>query len=71
MEQSQWQLAGLGSFNSADTADMMLRNTTTGALELYDVNNNNFIAGFSIGRSVWNGRSRASVIFQATPARPT
>lgn len=49
-QQSQWQLAGLGSFNSADTADMMLRNTTTGALELYDVNNNNLTAGFSVGQ---------------------
>jgi hypothetical protein len=49
-QQAQWQLAGLGSFNGADTADMMLRNTTTGALELYDVNNNNFTAGFSVGQ---------------------
>ena len=48
-QHAQWQFVGLGAFNGADTADMMVRNTTTGAFEIYDVSNNNFTSGFSLG----------------------
>jgi endoglucanase len=38
---TDWQLAGLGGFYGGDTADMLLRNVTTGGFEVYDVSNNN------------------------------
>jgi endoglucanase len=38
---TDWQLVGLGGFYGGDTADMLLRNATTGGFEVYDVSNNN------------------------------
>jgi endoglucanase len=38
---TDWQLVGLGGFYGGDTADMLLRNATTGGFEVYDISNNN------------------------------
>jgi hypothetical protein len=37
---SEWQVLGFGNFSSRGESDMLLRNSNTGALELYDINNN-------------------------------
>ena len=38
---SDWQFAGLGGFQAGDTADMLLRNASTGGFQVYDISNNN------------------------------
>ena len=38
---TDWQYAGLGGFFSSDTSDMLLRNSTTGGFQVYDISNNN------------------------------
>src|SRR5262245_636295 len=38
---TEWRFAGLGSFQVGDTADMLLRNASTGGFQVYDVSNNN------------------------------
>jgi hypothetical protein len=35
-----WQVGGFGNFSSLGESDMILRNTTTGGLEVYDISNN-------------------------------
>jgi hypothetical protein len=55
---SQWQVAGLGDFSSSrifvnsnpDTADMMMRNSSTGAFAIYDFSNNNITAVNAVGQ---------------------
>ena len=44
----QWQVAGMGGFDGADTSDIVLRNTSNGQFELADVNGNSItnIVGF-------------------------
>jgi probable HAF family extracellular repeat protein len=37
---TDWQFAGLGDFNRADTSDMLLRNNTTGDFLVYNIANN-------------------------------
>jgi hypothetical protein len=46
---SPWTFAGLGGFNGNDTSDLMLRNSSTGALEIYDVSNNSITGSAAIG----------------------
>ena len=65
------QVAGVGGFNGADTADLLMRNPTTGVLTLYDVSNDNITGNVWLDKSAWNGRSRALAISPAMPARPT
>ncbi|HET7019699.1 MAG TPA: hypothetical protein VFI58_03180 [Xanthobacteraceae bacterium] len=38
---SEWQFAGVGRFQAGDTADMLLRNASTGGFQVYDISNNN------------------------------
>jgi len=35
-----WQFSGVGNFSSGGESDMLLRNSSTGGLEVYDINNN-------------------------------
>jgi hypothetical protein len=42
--------AGLGDFSGADTTDMMLRDSNTGAFEVYDIGNNNVTAAAPLGQ---------------------
>ena len=65
------QVAGVGGFNGADTADLLMRDPTTGVFTLYDVSNNNITGNVALGRSVRNGRCRGLAISPAMPARPT
>ena len=66
------QVAGVGGFNGADTADLLMRDPTTGVFTLYDVSNNNITGNVVAGAGRrWNGRSRALAISRLAPARPT
>src|SRR5438094_4157648 len=38
-----WQFAGFGNFSSLGESDMILRDTSTGGLEVYDINSSNQI----------------------------
>ena len=38
---TEWQFAGSGRFQAGDTADMLLRNASTGGFQVYDISNNN------------------------------
>jgi autotransporter-associated beta strand protein len=38
---TDWQFAGLGDFNGADSSDMLMRNTNTGGFEVHNIANNN------------------------------
>jgi hypothetical protein len=44
------QVAGVGGFDGADTADLLMRNPTTGVLTLYDVSNDNITGNVVVGQ---------------------
>jgi hypothetical protein len=44
-----WQVGGFGNFSSLGESDMVMRNTKTGALEAYDISNNQITNAFAIG----------------------
>jgi hypothetical protein len=44
-----WQVGGFGNFSSLGETDMILRNTTTGGLQVYDVNNNQITGSAFMG----------------------
>jgi hypothetical protein len=45
-----WQFSGVGNFSSVPgETDLLLRNSTTGGLELYDINNNQLTGAAFIG----------------------
>jgi len=44
-----WQVAGFGNFSSRGTSDMILRNTTNGGLEVYDINSNQITGAAFMG----------------------
>jgi hypothetical protein len=46
---SDWGFVTLGNFNSSDPSDMLLRNSTSGAFQVYDIANNNIISSSSLG----------------------
>ena len=43
-------MAGVGGFNGSDTADLLMRDPTTGAFTLYDVSNNNISGNVPLGQ---------------------
>ena len=43
-------MAGFGPINGAGTSDMLMRNTNTGAFELYDISNNTITAAEPMGQ---------------------
>ena len=43
-------MAGFGPINGAGTSDMLMRNTNTGAFELYDISNNAITAAEPMGQ---------------------
>jgi hypothetical protein len=46
-----WQVAGVGDFSSmANETDLLLRNTKTGAFEIYDISDNKVTASASLGQ---------------------
>ena len=56
-----WQIVGFGNFGSVPgQTDMLMRNTTTGGFQVYNIANNQIPARPSWVRSAWIGRSRAS-----------
>jgi hypothetical protein len=45
-----WQFSGVGNFSGvAGETDRLLRNSSTGVLEVYDINNNQLISAAFIG----------------------
>jgi uncharacterized repeat protein (TIGR01451 family) len=46
---SEWQFAGVGRFQAGDTADMLLRNASTGGFQVYDISNNNIANSAFLG----------------------
>jgi hypothetical protein len=44
-----WQVVGFGPLNGAGTSDMVLRNTNTGAFEVYDIANNRLTGAAPLG----------------------
>ena len=43
-------MAGIGGFDGSDTADLLMRDPTTGAFTLYDVSNNNVTGNVVLGQ---------------------
>jgi serralysin len=46
----EWQVAGFGDFNGDGATDMLLRNTNTGAFEVYDINNRQLTSASGLGQ---------------------
>ena len=46
----EWQVAGFGPLNGAGTSDMVLRDTQTGAFEVYDIARNQLTAVAALGQ---------------------
>jgi hypothetical protein len=46
---ADWKFVGLGGFFGGDTGDMLLRNSSTGDFELYDISNNNITNSAFLG----------------------
>jgi hypothetical protein len=46
---TDWGFVTLGGFSGNDTSDMMLRNSTTGAFQVYDIGNNNITSSAALG----------------------
>jgi hypothetical protein len=46
---SDWEFVTLGNFNSSDPSDMLLRNSASGAFQVYDIVNNNIVSSTSLG----------------------
>jgi hypothetical protein len=44
-----WQFSGVGNFSSRGTSDMLLRNSNTGAMVVYDIDNNQITGAAFIG----------------------
>jgi hypothetical protein len=44
-----WQVAGFGDFNGDATTDMMLRDSSTGAFEVYGIANNGITSAANLG----------------------
>src|SRR6185437_1929547 len=46
----EWQVAGLGPVNGPGTSDMLMRNSNTGAFEIYDIANNQITSARPMGQ---------------------
>jgi hypothetical protein len=44
-----WQFSGVGNFSGRGTSDMLLRNSNTGGLQVYDINSNQITGTAFIG----------------------
>jgi hypothetical protein len=44
-----WQFSGVGNFSGLGESDMLLRNSSTGGLEVYDINSNQITGTAFIG----------------------
>ena len=44
-----WAFVTLGDFFGSDTTDMLLRNSSTGGFEVYDISNNNITGAAFVG----------------------
>ena len=46
----EWQVVGFGPINGAGTSDMLMRNSNTGAFEVYDITNNQLTSAAPMGQ---------------------
>ena len=46
----EWQVAGFGPANGVGTSDMVLRDSLTGAFEVYDISDNKLTGAASLGQ---------------------
>jgi len=46
----EWQVASLGPVNGPGTSDMLMRNSNTGAFEIYDIANNQITSAGPMGQ---------------------
>ena len=46
----EWQVAGFGPINGVGTSDMLMRNTNTGAFEIYDITGNQLTSAAPMGQ---------------------
>ena len=67
----EWQVTGLGSFDSSDTSDMILRDSNNGAFELYDINNNNITNAVTMGQVGLEWTVSGFAHLRERPVRPT
>src|SRR5215831_21009042 len=44
-----WQFSGVGNFSGRGTSDVLLRNSNTGGLEVYDIDSNQITGAAFIG----------------------
>ena len=65
------QVAGVGGFNGADTADLLMRDPTTGVFTLYDVSNNNITGNVVVGQVGLEWTVSGLAISRPAPTRPT
>ena len=67
-----WTVAGFGDFSgNANETDMLLRNSDTGAFEVYDINNNRVTYAAGMGQVGLNWTVAGSAISAAMPMKPT
>jgi hypothetical protein len=62
-----WQVAGFGNFSSRGTSDMILRNTNTGGLEVYDINSNQITGAAFMGTVGLDWKALAFGNFSSRP----
>ena len=68
----EWTVSGFGDFSTrSGETDMLMRNSNTGAFEIYDIGNNAITPQPAWARSAWSGRLRVSAISPASRTRPT
>ena len=69
----EWQVVGFGPINGAGTSDMLMRNTNTGAFEVYDIANNQITAAAPMGQVglEWSVAGIAADPPVPRPPRPT
>jgi hypothetical protein len=46
----EWQVVGFGPINGAGASDMLMRNSNTGAFEIYDITNNGITSAAPMGQ---------------------
>jgi hypothetical protein len=55
-----WQFAGIAPMHAAGASDLVLRNVSTGAFEIYHIANNQITGAACWAKSGWIGSSAAS-----------
>ena len=62
-----WQVGGFGSFSTSASSGMILRDANTGALQVYDISNNQFTNSASMGEVGLDWRIEGFGDFSSSP----